>query len=371
MDILVIGDANHQYNLSFCKWIKKSANCSVSIIDFKSSKIQKGDYDSFYPLGGNPKLLNIKWFGSIYRAFLVKRIIKKNKLGNEVVLLQSAIPWTAIISRFLKNHSHNFTIALWGSDFYRYKKRRILEKLISNANNIIIGSPQMITDFDNEFGKLNLKVNLCYFGNEPMENLKTLKDKNITKKESCDALGLDNNYIKVIIGHNGSIHNKHLEVIESITQSNPEQNYHVILPMTYGANKEYINEVFNKCKVSLKKFTILTDFMSEQEVAHLRNISDIMINVQTTDAFSGSMREVMFCGGVMINGAWLPYDFLTKRGVYFETVDNTEGVGNKIDQIILDFDVFSEKARKNREKIYELSSWSKTIKAWSKVLISK
>ena len=368
MKILLIGDANHQYNLSFCKWLKKTVNCEVSAIDFKSSPESKGNYDSFYPLNGKKTLLNTKWVGSVYRSILVKRIIKKNNLGKDIIILQSAIPWIAGISKYLKNRSNNFVIAFWGSDFYRYKRRNVLRKLISNAHNIIIGSPQMISDFNTEFGDLNLKTNLCYFGNEPIENLKVLKENNTSRQESFKTLGLNEFQINVVIGHNGSIHNKHIEVIESIKKSVIDKDVNVILPMTYGASTEYLKQVNYKCKSSLKNFTILTDFMTEQKIAHLRNISDIMVNVQTTDAFSGSMREVMYSGGIMINGSWLPYEFLKKEGVYFEEVESTLMIGDKVNLIIQNFNSFSKKAENNSEKIYELSSWSKTIKAWAQVL---
>ena len=368
MKLLIIGNASHQYNLAFTKWLKKNHQAEVTAIDISFKAYNGDDYDNFFSINGNKTLLNTKIIGSIYRAYLVKDIFTKNNIENQTILLQAATPWLSFIFSFLKKKTSNLSIALWGSDFYRYKRRKVLKKMFTIADNILICHPQMIEDFSKEFNQFHKKTNLCYFGIEPIESIKKILNEKADKQESLKRLGFNDSLLNIVIGHNGSIHNKHLEVLESLANFPKLKDVRIILPMTYGANPEYLKAVDHKCSSMSLNYKILTVFMSDEDVAHLRIITDVMINVQTTDAFSGSMREVLYSGGVVINGSWLPYQFIKNQGVYYEEVDKVKEIGAKVDLIIQNFNSFSKKAENNSEKIYELSSWSKTIKAWAQVL---
>jgi len=93
-----------------------------------------------------------------------------------------------------------------------------------------------------------------------------------------------------------------------------------------------------------------------------------MINVQITDAFNGSMKEVLYCGGIVINGSWLPYQFLKDTDIYFEEVDSVEQISDKLEKIIMNYSYYQEQCKNNAVKIYEFSNWSKLIHQWKEVI---
>jgi glycosyltransferase involved in cell wall biosynthesis len=371
MNILIIGNVNHQYNLSFAKSLKQSTNCTLTAICIKSQECNNPVYDHYYPIKGIEFIKKLKWIGSLYKALLILRCIKKYKLGSDAIILQSATPWISSISKSIKKLTKNYIVALWGSDFYRYKRKNLIKNIFNNTNRIIIGSPQMRDDFNSAYqNSFSSKIRLCYFGIEPIEYLKKIKETSFNRFASSKILNIDPQKTNIVVGHNGSANNQQLKVLDSLKNISKDLNeqINIILPMTYGGSKEFINEVQLKCKALSCSHNILTEFMSDEAVAHLRIISDIMINVQTTDAFSGSMREVMYCNGIVINGAWLPYNFIKKEGIYFEEVKSIDQISLKVNEIIKNIDTFKVNTIGNPERIYKLSSWSETIGAWIKAI---
>ena len=96
-------------------------------------------------------------------------------------------------------------------------------------------------------------------------------------------------------------------------------------------------------------------------MAALRLLSDIFIQVQTTDALSGSTQEHLYAGSFTIVGDWLPYKILKESGVVFNSV-------RSISEIIDIIELFNSECTDFKEKnIYAigmLSSWQYTIKDW-------
>ena len=89
-----------------------------------------------------------------------------------------------------------------------------------------------------------------------------------------------------------------------------------------------------------------------------------MINVQTTDQFSGSMQETVFAGNVLINGAWLPYNTFKKEGAFFLEVNDLTELSEKIEYTIDNCEKLKLKTKINRDIIWKLSSWENNSKDW-------
>jgi len=146
--------------------------------------------------------------------------------------------------------------------------------------------------------------------------------------------------------------------------------------MTYGNNehrekiKKYCQEILQKNNI---RYVILQDYMNDQEVAILRKITDIMVNVQDTDAFSASMQESLYAGGIVINGSWLNYDELSKKGAYYETISELKpgALSSKIEYIIDNLKELKEKAKINKEIIRNINDFDmreEWVKVYNKVL---
>lgn len=370
-ELLIIGDSDHQYIILFVKWLRTIfPNINVSIISTNPDSkciYDKKIYDQGFLAIKNSNIFSrIKGLRSFYRAYSVYKLIKTNNLGSDSILVHYIMPWLSLISTKLKHCTKNFSITFWGSDFYRLGNKFLLIHILKNVDNIIIATPQMILDFKKIFPQFNEKVHLCFFGNEPLEFLKS----NVSKKDSCDIFNITNNKLNVTIGHNGSQAHQHLAIIDELKRVDKRilKLIRIIFPMTYGLDIEYLQKIKKACIDLEVEIKILTDFMNENEVAHLRNLTDIMINLQITDAFSGTMKEVLYCGGVVINGNWLPYQFLKEMDVYFVEVSSIPELSIKLSDIVVNYSFYKDLCKNNSLRIYNLSNWSQTIHNWKEVI---
>lgn len=374
-NLLIIGNANHQYIISFSHWLRTvMPGLSITIVSFHPiiNKAKASEhFDRYFEVPPNSGVINkINGFRKFYLSWKLVRLFKNNDLRADTILIHHVDPYFIYISGFLRKRSLNYTLALWGSDFYRAKPKFYLKTNLSFADNIVIGTPQMIDDFKLVFPSQMHKVSLCYYGNQPIENLKSFKEANITKQQSCSYFNMSADKINITIGHNGTKTHQHLLILNQLNllAAHIKERIRIILPMTYGLNSEYLNEVTALCENCAFDFRIFTDFMTEEEVAHLRNSTDVMVNLQTTDAFSGSMREVLYCGGIVINGSWLPYQFLKDLNVYFEEVSSVAEISAQISDIVLNFSSYKNRFENNPSKIYQISSWSHSIQQWKEVI---
>jgi hypothetical protein len=103
--------------------------------------------------------------------------------------------------------------------------------------------------------------------------------------------------------------------------------------MTYGVpNAEYIG----KLKTNLNRlnipYYIFTKRLSENELADLRLMSDIALNIQITDAFSSSLVEHIYAGSTLVVGKWLPYSVFSKYGIRYIAIEESE-ISNTIQKL--------------------------------------
>jgi hypothetical protein len=375
-NLLIIGEANHQYNINFTKNLKLIfPNVSVKIINWGTNNSHDNQlsiiYDEIYNSFNQSNLIyKIRGIRTFVRAWQTYRTIVNNKLGSDAILVQYLVPWLSLICSLIRNQTKNFIVVPWGSDIFRSKYKKVIDIFFNNADNIIIGSPQVLELFNVDYKKYKSKFHLCFFGNEPIEYIRKIKDSLTEKSQSCDYFNLSRDKLNITIGHNGSNSHQHIPILREFIYNKINHAYNVrfILPMTYGLNAEYLDDVKKTCEEVGIECVIYSEFMNDTDVAHLRNLTDIMINLQTTDGFSGSMREVMYCGGVVISGSWLPYQFLKKIGIYYEEVKSIEELPAKLNKILSDYSLYREQCKDNPSKIYDISSWHQVIYKWKEII---
>lgn len=373
-DLLIVGYGNHQYITNFVKWLRFSNNTwQISIVSIEKVNDENLHlYDSLFivdEFSNEFKMpVGFRW---IVRSFRLFKAIKSSGKGKNAILFHSIIHSSLwITGLFIKRLTDNFVLAIWGSDFYRAKSKFILGLILRKFDRIVLSSPNMITDISTQFNQLQKNVHLCYFGSEPIMNLQEVKKLGITRDESCTILDLDPQKINVFIGHNGSPAHQHLKVIDILSHlpQDLKNKMCFVFPLTYCLNESYFEELVEALKDVGVDYKLLTQFLSESEVGHLRNCTDIMVNVQTTDAFSGTMKEVLFAGGLVINGSWLPYEFLTDMGIKFISVDKVEDLENTMIDVLANIDNYRKDIIRNSALIFKMSNWPDNISDWTRVL---
>ena len=153
-----------------------------------------------------------------------------------------------------------------------------------------------------------------------------------------------------------------LKVLKSIEPTLKEKLF-LIFPLTYGVKKE--SQYYVKLKKEIKKLEIdyvcFESRLSDEELVDTRLISDITVNLQTTDALSSSIKEAMAADNILLVGKWLPYQIYEELGIYIirsEIKDFEESFRD----ILKNFYYHKKKCKRNKQLVLEFASWKHLIK---------
>lgn len=367
MTICILGDAGSTFVLNFlARMAQHFDKTSFDVLSPRASNTELREnvnqrilFDSSSIVGRIPKVRGA--WALIQKHKYITRAEPYDLCHVHFVDKQSAL-----LSRVLNQQCRRIVCSVWGSDFYRSPQRitRLQERLYGISDVITFTNKKSLIEFDSYYSKkYSNKLRICRFGLAPLEVLRKLE---LNKMECRKHLGLPEDSLMVTVGYNNSPGQQHFEILESIEKRKREipENLFFILPMTYGGTEEYRNTVRKQLEQHGYGYKIFDKFMPDVEIAMLRRASDLMIQAQTTDQFSGSMQEHLYTENVVITGDWLPYGTLDEKGVFTLKVSSVEEVGEKLVYALNNLDSLKEKCKKNPEIIWELSSWEKNIQSW-------
>jgi glycosyltransferase involved in cell wall biosynthesis len=377
MKILIVGDGNHQFIASFVKWLKVSTNSEIDILSFTPPKDSSNsifnNHFSIQTNGKFSKIINkIAPLRRIVRHRTYKKIIDGFSLY-EVVHFHYVSDDTLFLIKALRNKVvSKIILSIWGSDLYKLSKskEKRFKAACETASYITFSNYQSIEYFLEKFQWEKKNLKLCRFGLSPLEALIKLQLANL---ECKSFLGLDPRKLTITVGYNLSPAQQHLRILEMFFDPAilrfADQIY-LMLPLTYGGTPEYKNKIIEKLKKLPFEYVCFEEFLTDAKVAEVRKASDIMIQLQETDQFSGSMQEHLFAENVVITGSWLPYQTLKDQGVWFCEISDFSELPILLSQIIEDFPRYKAKTVTNQESIGKLSLWENSIRDWVDLYVS-
>ena len=89
----------------------------------------------------------------------------------------------------------------------------------------------------------------------------------------------------------------------------------LLLPLTYGggpAKDSYMEKLERYIQQEGFKYEFFTNYLSQDGMFKLMRASNMFIHAQISDADSGSVKEFLLSGSIVLNGAWLSYDDLDR-----------------------------------------------------------
>ncbi len=362
--ILMVGDGNHQFIRTLVENLKKKEQIKVdclSISPFDSSK--EYPYDEIIYLFPKFRFKPINIIISIFSCyFFLYRYSRKY----DVIHFQYAYYFYARCHWVLYKKIKKI-LTIWGSDYYLGIKKEEGKKMIpflKKMDIINFTSSGTLKEFNEKFKDLNCNTKLIRFGLTPLDEIKKIK--HYSKAESRKILNLEDKFT-VTVGYSSTIVHQHLAIFKSLEKVLIDKNINgkinFLLPLTYGFS-DYRKQIIKQIKNIKLHITPFVDYMSNNEVAHLRNASEIMIQLRVTDQFSGSMQEAMVTNNMVITGEWLPYKDLKSAGAYYQTIEKVEDVGKVFLDCYHNYDNNKPLLEKNSEIIFNLSSWENNIDNW-------
>ncbi len=372
--VLLVGDANNIFLFNYAKWLRVEK--TDLIVDVLSTSGVNDDKLPFYnqiidlsKLKGFAFIDKMKGLRRVFLIFLYLRILSQLK-DYDFVHFHFISPLRysliSIIRHFTKS---KVILSVWGSDMYRLNlfDKFGFKSACRKADLISFGNPDSIRFFIQNYKWKKQNLMHCRFGLAPLDSLADLSK---TKEQCKSELGWDHNKLSIALGYNLSIGQQHLKIIEQF--KSPEllslcDKIELILPISYGGNQSYKDHLLKELNSLPYKFFVYDQYLYDMEIARLRMACDVMIQVQTTDQFSGSMQEHIYADNVVITGAWLPYGSMKEKGIYFEELNDISELKKLLPHIIENYPEYSSKTVNNKTQIANMSLWRNTIQAWTKL----
>lgn len=366
--ILIIGDGSSVFVLNHAKNIAKYSNSFELDILLTNSYVKeeyKSYFKNFYYTYTNSFLTRIpKFKGALIRLMIIISLLRFKK-KYDIVHIQF-INDNIIYFNIFRKFANKVIISVWGSDFYKAKgfnlwlKKRILK----NADIITFANQQTKNDFLKEIST-KAEYKICRFGLLPLEYIENIKS---SKAESKKFLNIPDDKIVITIGYNLNKNQQHIKIIDEIEKLKSYSyfdNLFFILPLTYPEDKyNYKSEIINQLNLSGINYKLIENFLPEIDNAHLRNASDIMIQLQISDQLSGAMQEYLFTDNLVITGSWLPYKVLIDNDINMILLNTISELNLVLDKSILNLESLKKSLSRNREIILKLSSWRENAKCW-------
>jgi hypothetical protein len=279
---------------------------------------------------------------------------------------------------FLVPKDKKIVCSFWGSDLLRTSdilNFHIVKKALNRATTITCQSAELREIILSKFGR-NLfdKIQITMFPVDAItyNHMDVLQNNEEKMAAFKTKFGFATDKLNVLIGHNGSPFNNHLEIIDQIQKSVHARQLHLIINLNYGISatekESYKNKLINTLKASECSYTIIEHFFSKEELALSRLSTDVFIHLPISDALSGSMLEMLYAGCIVMTGSWLPYKtFLNAKLTYHEVIDFSR-ITEKIDFIITNFEAEKETSKHNAEAIKNHFLTDAIVKKWNTIL---
>lgn len=366
--ILIIGDGSSVFVLNHAKNIVKYSDkfdLDILLTNSYLKEEYKGYFKNFYYTYSNSFLTRIpKIKGAIIRLMIIFALLRFKK-KYDIVHIQF-INDNIIYFNIFRKFASKVIFSVWGSDFYKAKGLNLWlkKRILKNADVITFANYQTKDDF---FKKISTyaQYKICRFGLLPLEYIETL---NPSKVESKKFLNIPIEKTVITIGYNLNKNQQHIKIIEEIEKLKSNSYFNdlfFILPLTYPIDKNnYKSEIENLLNKSGINYRLIEDFLPEIDNAHLRNASDIMIQLQISDQLSGAMQEYLCTENLVITGSWLPYKVLIDNEINMIMLNSISELSSVLDRSISNLHNLKHSLSKNRKIIMKLSSWKENIKYW-------
>ena len=345
MKICLIGNLNI-FIYNFAKYYVEKKGFEVFLISRKKTNYCNKDF-------GFIKIYYLKSEKLIYKIIKIRQIIKKN---NPAVVHCFYVARDAIAPTLFFRRKFKYICSIFGSDFYwglNSFSKKIIKKITFNKCDIItFNSHQMKKDMMNKFPKLNInKIRPIKFGidynlfNKVEQNeIVELKKKiNITdEKIILSFRGFKDVYNQKII----------IKTIPQIVKYNNNVRFIFILGNTKLTD---INEfiAFLKEKKVYENTIFIENFISSNELSLFLNLSDIVINIPTTDQFALSLIETMASHTIPILSDLQVYqeNLANHKNAMFLDEISVKNLGSKIKYTLDNYEKISDKIIKANNAI--------------------
>jgi hypothetical protein len=366
MNILFVGSTASPFSANLSSELNKYRNINVdAILSSNNINIYEHKYENvfYYKFNDIWKIPKINGLLNTVQFIIKLLSIKKY----DVIHLHSINPALLYLIPFFKYKSKKVVSTVWGSDFERSQNRIFFELILKNSDLVTCTSDDLNNRLRVAIKVPSLKILTLPFVLPIYYELDIMGE--VSKHQVKKDFGFPLNKIILGCGTNLRKMQNHLQIIDEIAKVNDDFSSAIIvlIQMTYDCKDElYLAEITGKLDSLKIEYIILSKFLSDVEMAMVRKSTDILIQVQDYDQFSGAMLETLYAENIVVTGSWLPYSILDDEEVFYFKVDSVFEMSKIILECVNNYDNFVERTKNNREKLSMIMNNGKIIDDWAK-----
>lgn len=346
----------------------------VMVYDFISGKKYDPSKKTTAPITSfwwSASILKLKYVRRLFIPAINKKCIEKEFHAGDIVNIHYVHPDYLQYVVEIKKQGCKLITTFWGSDFLRASilQRNRYHPLLKQCDAITMveGVREL---FISAYPEYRQKVRTTYFGLKLLDVIKSITTEQIIRFKNKYKVSSSNTTI--CVGYNASPAQQHHKLISALKIIKPELriNAHLFFPLTYGGDAAYKEQLKAAILELGMPFTVFEKRLTDLDLATLRCATDMVLNIQQTDAFSGSLSESLAAGSLLLVGDWLPYDAFDEWGVIIKRSSQKhlpENIENGFKQLVN----WEEVGRRNREIILNKLAWPSTLKLWDNLYKSQ
>lgn len=381
--LLIIGDINYKSTFTFeylTEVISGIQNIEVAVCATQPAQntnseitdyVRDHDIKVFYPPERkNVRFPNLPHINLYIESILHLRVCRQYDIVH-VLGVDSASVAVALFSK----RDCRIIVSYKGSDLLRTGKIELaLQKpLLKRANVITMATDFLVKKFHEKHGnEYNNKIVINGYGTKNADAV--IAGLQSFNRDSCKKVfRIPTNKFSILCGYNGSPAHRHIEIIKMLSAlGKPTKNkLYIVCHCAYALSDKYRLEIEEGIKESGIEGRLISDFFVGEKMAKFRMSTDIMLNLQPTDALSASMLECLEAGAVVIKGDWLVYPVLDERNAFILSVEEISEIPLLITNIVNNIEEYREKTKANRGLLYDILSWEPKKEIWRKIITDK
>lgn len=381
--LVIIANSRDIYAYNILKWMKKSMDVDIDVFEWDNKEDQNMDSTPYcnliYGCDANHWTSKIKglriFLTPIYQHLKLKKFLK----GKHYDIIQCH--WM-IAPLCMTLDLHEFCdklyVTFWGREYSTIKlfnSKKIMwfymRKFMNNVDYIIsyYAEKSRILGIFPDFKDRYICAEL---GAGPLENVYNIMATE-TKDKSKEYYEMPTSKYTIMVGYSGKALHQHIPIIKEFSRCDElKAKLHLLAPMTRGADPGYVKEVEDMLQKSGYSYTVLKDrFLTDDEIARLRNATDITFQLSTTDSFSRTIIECLCAKSIVIYGDWIQYKMHldNTKLIAYPVSSITDGV-NKVKDVLMNIAKYKKDAEQNSIVGKGQYLWSECINDWKEAYIN-
>ena len=168
---------------------------------------------------------------------------KKLSLQYDIVHIHQLMYNYAFILKDIVKDKSKIIVSLWGNDvnINNRIKDHFKKKVLKNSDLLACSSKSLLIKTLKKYNLKKIKTENIGYGLSPIEEIKKIKD--TEKSWIKNKYSIAENKIVITCGYSNRSEHKQMDIMRILNEMNNKEDFVLILPMTYGNDRDNLNKV--------------------------------------------------------------------------------------------------------------------------------